>query len=272
MDIEQDFDFEPLEHKTDKKLVLSHEAESMASEIINRRTRHPELNKGLDPGNNAHKFSLTLKTKEFGEFKHFLTKNKYRDDRVNVIEVLRDLAQTNGIVLNGRVKDKLEDSRMIVRVISKEEASGIVIIQDDSGKEKMQVRLGTVYVGMIACISVKWLDGCYKLQQIFDLSKQIENPSQKALLKDPAQVYRILFLKGPFSRNDVREHIGVKILINEVRVLWEREKTRVDCVVIFGPLLHRKNTALTQGFSELTFEEQMADLMKLIKDEVAKIH
>jgi Icc-related predicted phosphoesterase len=62
-------------------------------------------------------------------------------------------------------------------------------------------------------------------------------------------------MKGPFSRNDVREHIGVKILVNEVRVLREREKTRVDCIVIFGPLLHRKNTALTQGYSELTFEE-----------------
>lgn len=130
-----------------------------------------------------------------------------------------------------------------------------MIIEDDSGKEKMQVRLGTVYVGMIACISVKWLDGCYKLEQIFDLSKQMENPSQKALLKDPSHAYRILFLKGPFSRNDVREHIGVKILVNEVRVLREREKTRVDCIVIFGPLLHRKNTALTQGYSELTFEE-----------------
>lgn len=77
------------------------------------------MNRGLDPGNNAQKFSLSLRTKEFGEFKHFLTKNKHRDDRINVIEALRDLAEANGIVLNGRVKDKLEDSRMIVRVISK---------------------------------------------------------------------------------------------------------------------------------------------------------
>jgi hypothetical protein len=39
-------------------------------------------------------------------------------------------------------------------------------------------------------------------------------------------------------------------------MLREREKTKVDCVVVFGPLLHRKNIALTQGYADLTFEEE----------------
>jgi hypothetical protein len=63
---------------------------------------------------------------------------------------------------------------MILRVLSKEEANGLVIIEDDTGKEKMQVRLGTVYVGMIACMEVRWVDGCYKLDQVLDLAKPVE--------------------------------------------------------------------------------------------------
>jgi hypothetical protein len=69
--------------------VLSHEAESMASSIINRRTKTGVMNSRLDASNIAQKYSLSLKTKEFGNFHHFLTKNKHRDDRMEVIEVLR---------------------------------------------------------------------------------------------------------------------------------------------------------------------------------------
>lgn len=87
--------------------------------------------------------------------------------------MLRELAQEVGLTLSGRVKDKLEVSRMILRVLSKEEASGVVVIEDETGKEKMQVRLGTLYVGMIACMEVRWVDGCYKLEQVLDLSRQI---------------------------------------------------------------------------------------------------
>ena len=42
-------------------------------------------------------------------------------------------------------------------------------------------------------------------------------------------------------------------------------------MIVFGPLLHRKNTALTQGYSDLTFEEETTELLKLIKDEISKI-
>jgi hypothetical protein len=104
----------------------------------------------------------------------------------------------------GRVKDKLESSKLIARVVSKEESNGMVFIEDDSGKEKMMVRLGNVYVGMIALMDVKWLDGCYKLEQLHDLCAPIENPNKAVTLRDPPQAYRILFLKGPFCSHDNR--------------------------------------------------------------------
>ena len=112
------------------------------------------------------------------------------------------------------MKDKLENSKLIARVVSKEESNGMVVIEDDSGKEKMMVRLGTVYVGMIALMDVKWVDGCYKLDQLHDLCVPVENPNKAVSMRDPAQAYRILFLKGPFCAHDSKEHVGIKILAN----------------------------------------------------------
>lgn len=227
----------------------------MASSIASHRSKNVEHNRGLDTNNNAIKCSFALKTKEFGSFKHFFTKNKHRDDRIDVITHLRELAQDRDIELNGRVKDKLEKSCMILRVLSKEEANGYVLVEDETGKERMHVRKGTIYVGMIACMEVTWADGCYRLQQVLDITRKVDNLSQKCLLREPTQAYRILFVKGSFSLKDSKEPVGVKVLTNEVRLLREREKEKVDCIVIFGPLLNCKNTALVQGFSELTYEE-----------------
>lgn len=108
---------------------------------------------------------------------------------------------------------------MVVRVLSKEETNGLVMIEDDTGKEKMQIRLGTVYVGMIALMEVSWIDGCYKFEMLHDLSQKLENLSEKCLLREPTQAYRMLFLKGSFSKNDSKENIGLKILITELKSL-----------------------------------------------------
>lgn len=99
---------------------------------------------------------------------------------------------------------------MIVRVISKEESSGVVVIEDETGKEKMGVRNGTVWVGMIACMDLAWVDGCYRLENVNDLTVKME--SGQYLLREPLQAYRILFLKGAFSRNDSKESMGIKLL------------------------------------------------------------
>jgi len=38
-----------------------------------------------------------------------------------------------------------------------------MIVEDETGKEKMIVRNGTVWVGMIALMEVSWTDNSYKL-------------------------------------------------------------------------------------------------------------
>jgi hypothetical protein len=85
----EELDIEPLTLKTDKKLKLSREAESTASSIISKRNRFPELNRALDPANTAQKNVFVLKTRDFGVFEHFMTKNKHREERADVLEALR---------------------------------------------------------------------------------------------------------------------------------------------------------------------------------------
>ena len=96
MDIESDdnasneeLDFEPLTLKTDKPLVLSREAEESASNIFSKRSKKPNLHRAFDPDNKAQRSQLNLSTKEFGNYEHFLTKNKHRSERVEVLEALR---------------------------------------------------------------------------------------------------------------------------------------------------------------------------------------
>lgn len=60
---EESIDMEPLNLKTNKKLVLTHQAESDAFSIANRRVKTTELNRIVDPHNKAQKSYLTLKTK-----------------------------------------------------------------------------------------------------------------------------------------------------------------------------------------------------------------
>lgn len=47
---------------------------------------------------------------------------------------------------------------------------------------------------------------------------------------------------------------------------------KVDCVVIFGPLIHCKNTAFTNGFSDLTYDEEASKLIELIRVEVGQVN
>lgn len=58
-----DLDMQPLSLKTDKKLVLSHEAESVASSIYSRRNKTVELNRSIDPNNISSRHFFNLKTR-----------------------------------------------------------------------------------------------------------------------------------------------------------------------------------------------------------------
>lgn len=130
-EIEEEFNFEPLSQRNDKKLVLSNQADMEAFAIFNRTTRVPELNRTLDPNARAQPCPLALKTEEWAEeFHHFMTKNKFRDERAEVLEVLRGLAKERGHETTGQVRDKMERSVMVVRVVRKEDTGGVVVIED----------------------------------------------------------------------------------------------------------------------------------------------
>lgn len=116
----------------------------------------------------------------------------------------------------------------------------------------MQIKNGTVWVGMIACMEVRWTDGCYKLDVVIDLGAKIENSLSR--LKEPTAAYRMLFLKGGFSNNNSKENIGLKLLTNELKIMKNQERVRIDCIVIFGPLINCNNELTKTGFSEQTYE------------------
>jgi len=47
----------------------------------------------------------------------------------------------------------------------------------------MQVKNGTIWVGMIACMDLVWADGCYKMEQVLDLSLKFDNFNKNAVIK-----------------------------------------------------------------------------------------
>lgn len=133
---------------------------------------------------------------------------------------------------------------MILRVVSKED-NGVVMVEDETGKEKMLVRTGTVWVGMIALMEVAWTDNCYKLEAVYDLGTHYKNSN--SMVKEPNSAYRMLFVKGSLMKNDSKDNIGLKIIINELKHLKDKERLKIDCLVIMGPLLNCKNKILN-GF------------------------
>ncbi len=58
-----ELDLEPAQKKNDKRLVLNHATQTIASEMVNRRCRKAELNRDIDPNNRAGRYPLNLKTK-----------------------------------------------------------------------------------------------------------------------------------------------------------------------------------------------------------------
>jgi len=75
---------------------------------------------------------------------------------------MRELAESQDYVLSGRGSVKLKSAKTILRVISKEK-DGLVFVEDETGRDKMRVKNGTVWVGMIALMEVAWSDNVFKL-------------------------------------------------------------------------------------------------------------
>lgn len=168
----------------------------------------------------------------------------------------------------GRVNDKLERSRMVLRVISKEK-DGLVLIEDETGKEKMVVRYGLVWVGMIALMEVSFSDGIYKLEKVLDLGEK-EEMTHIEFKEQPKMAYRMLFVKGSFLNNQSLDSIGLKVLICELKTLREKERSRVNCVVIMGPLINSAHEVVTNSIDK-TYEQEFVDQIKMIKDEVTGV-
>lgn len=141
------------------------------------------------------------------------------------------------------------------------------MIEDETGKEKMMIRSGTVWVGMIALMEVSWSDNCYKLDVVYDLGSRLD--TAKTTINEANFAYRMLFVKGALMRNESKDNIGLKVIMDELMCLKDKERVKVNCVVIMGPLLSSKNKILT-GFLENTYEEEAIEQIKLIKDEIHK--
>lgn len=88
-------------------------------------------------------------------------------------------------------------------------------IEDESGREKILIRTGIVWVGMIAVIETNWADNAYRLERILDYSNPRSNPiNLNASLKSLPSAFRMLMIKGSFWHNDSKESFGLRILTN----------------------------------------------------------
>ena len=77
----------------------------------------------------------------------------------------------------------------------------------------MEVKLGMVWVGLLAVMNMRWADGMYRFEGVVNVC---DSPSlnQQPVIRQPPSAYRMLVIKGGFRRNDSRENIGVKLLTN----------------------------------------------------------
>lgn len=87
--------------------------------------KNVELNHQIDPDNSANRTPPIFKIENVKNFKHFMNKARYIDDRKQIFDVLRSLYKSStGHDLEARIKDKiLERQTMVVRFISKEDMS-----------------------------------------------------------------------------------------------------------------------------------------------------
>ena len=132
----------------------------------------------------------------------------------------------------------------------------------------MVVRFGTVWVGMIALMEVTYTDNVYKLEMVLNLGEKLDLPNLS--FQDPKAAYRLLFVKGAFLNSDSMDNIGLKVLTSELKKLREKERSRVNGVVIMGPLINSNHELIVNSI-EKTYEEEAMDQIKMIKDEIHKI-
>ena len=117
----------------------------------------------------------------------------------------------------------------------------------------MQVKEGTVWVGMICAVEVEWTDNIYRLKKVIDLSSDM--PSTKARLAANISAYRCMFVKGPFRPNFNSEDKGIGIIARYIQQLKVQNRVTINCLVVMGPLLSKNHKSIKDFSLETRVEE-----------------
>lgn len=147
------------------------------------------------------------------EFEKYFIKHKARDERAKVFDVIRDLLIERGYNDISQIKDREEEQIMVVRVVEKaENALNTFVIEDEFTKDKIVVRNGFMWIGMICAVKAKWVDSSYKLEKIIDLATPIA--ALRSHLAPNLTVNRIMMVKGPFRAKFSSEDSGIRMITN----------------------------------------------------------
>lgn len=141
---------------------------------------------------------------------------------------------------------------MVVRFVQKVNNSNVMLIEDETGREKIAIKRGVVWVGLICCIETTWVDSMYRLDRIVDMGERVS--MDMPMISYPMRAYRMLVTKGPFWDNKSSENVGLKIIITELARLRDKERIIIDCLIVMGPLLSVDNQLVSSCGLENSYE------------------
>lgn len=206
---------------------------------------------------------------ESTDFEHFFVKNKFRDVRATAFDALRELLENKNFKEIRKVSDKEEQQVMVIRVIQKVENSlNVFLIEDEDSQAKIYVKEGFLWIGMIAAIEARWVDGQYQLSRVIDLSQPL--PSAGRVSND-LEAYRVLFVKGPFRTRFKGEDEGILVITNEIKRL-RKFNMNVSCVVLMGPVLSKENKEVKDCTLKMTYEEEYEAIIQQFRSELSKLN
>lgn len=170
-------------------------------------------------------------------------KNKYKNQRGQVFDALREKLHELGFDDVKKVSDKLGVQIMVIRIIQKvQNTLNDFLIEDEFSQEKMQVKEGTIWVGMICAVEVEYADGIYRLKRVIDFSSEIEKTKPRLMMNMSA--YRIMMVKGPFRPNLNNEDKGISIITNYLYQLKAKQRVYINCLIVMGPLLSKNHRSV----------------------------
>lgn len=133
---------------------------------------------------------------------------------------------------------------MVVRFVNKLDNHNIMEIEDDVSKdrEKIVVKNGIAYIGLICAIEAVYENQMYKLEKIIDLTSELNRSvHQQVILNHPPTAYRMLVTKGPFWKTNGKDNAGILMIVNELESLRYKHSIRVNLLIVMGPILSQHN-------------------------------